>query len=137
MSLLNFERLEFPCPYLNVDKLSNSVQDDCKADASCVEDKSQRQVEYGQDWIDPYARYVVDDVDPGQIGDHEQCQACQSDAFGWVLAEGAEQLHDDADENVAVEHVVQPVREECVQYLGKNELTIDGVDAPENREHVA
>lgn len=69
---------------------------------------------------------MLDDMQPNQIGQHENRQANNAFETGWISSEGDEHLQYNENHNVGVHNVIQPAvkyEEKCYSFSMRIKLS--------------
>ena len=100
--------LQFKGPYFVVQKLSDEIQTQTKHQIDEEEDDSLAEIEHLENGIHPKAGHVSNDVNPHQVGYHEDGQSEKALLAGRILPEGNEQFQYNEHDDIRVHDVIQP-----------------------------
>lgn len=131
MPLLRLNRFQLPRPNLHIHELAHSIQEHGKPNVRHKENQSHWQSQHLQNRINPHTRHVINDIDPNEICEHERGQTAETGHFWWILPKRTEHFHNDTNQYIAVQDVVQPIGKEGVQHFWEDQFTIIGVNSPE------
>jgi hypothetical protein len=97
-------------PNLFVGEFAEEVKENGEHEADEEKDDAHGERQLFEDGVDPDVRLVLDDVNPSEIGCHEEGETDEACFSARILAERREHLHDDEDHDVRVHDVVQPAK---------------------------